>query len=60
MALSHSEILPFSSLGDDRFNLEIFELNTGQVNFNRDSSVSLSYNSLFANIMQINTLYHRQ
>ena len=52
MAQSLSEVLPFYGLDDDSFNLEIFELNSGQVNFNRDGLMSLSYNPLFANANQ--------
>jgi hypothetical protein len=56
MALSCSEVFPFHGLDDDSFNLEIFELNTGPVNFNTDSLASLSYNLLFANANQHLTL----
>jgi hypothetical protein len=56
MALSYSEVFPFHGLDDDSFNLEIFELNTGPVNFNTDSLASLSYNPLFANANQLLTL----
>jgi hypothetical protein len=44
MAQSYSDVLPFYGLDDDSFNLEIFELNTGPVNFNTHSLASLSYN----------------
>jgi hypothetical protein len=56
MALSHSEVLPFHGLDDGSFNLEIFELNTGPVNFNTSVLASLSYNPLFANANQHLTL----
>ena len=56
MALSYIKVLPFQGLDDDSFNLEIFELHTGPVNFNTDSLASLSYNPLFANANQHLTL----
>ena len=50
------EALPFHSLNDDSFNLEIFELNNGQINFNTDRLMDLNCNPLLANANQHLTL----
>ena len=42
MASSLSSVLPFYTLDDDSFNLEIFELNIGPVNFEIDRLKNLS------------------
>jgi hypothetical protein len=52
MALADIEALPFHSLDDDSFNLEIFESNNGPINFNTDRLMSLNYNLCLR--MQIN------
>ena len=41
MAIVGMEALPFHSLNDDSFNLEIFELNNGQINFNTNRLIEL-------------------
>jgi hypothetical protein len=56
MALADIEALPFHSLDDDSFNLEIFESNNRPINFNTDRLMSLNYNPLFANANQHLTL----
>ena len=48
--------LPFHSLDDDSFNLEIFESNNRQINLDNDRFMSLNYDSLFANASQHLTL----
>jgi hypothetical protein len=47
MALADIEALPFPSLDDDSFNLEIFESNNGPINFNTDRLMSFNYNPFF-------------
>lgn len=43
-----SDILPFSNLDDISFNLAMFELDNGPVNFDADRLASLNYNPLFS------------
>jgi hypothetical protein len=43
-----SDILPFSNLDDISFNLAMFELDNGPVNFDADRLASLNHNPLFS------------
>ena len=52
MATASMEALPFYSLDDDSFSLEIFELNNGQINFDKDRFMSVNYNPLLASANQ--------
>ena len=48
MASALMQALPFYGLDDLEFNLEIFELCNGHINFNYDRLINLNYNPLLS------------
>ena len=51
-ALDDSRELPFYDLDNDSFNLAMFEMQNGTINFGNDRLASLIYNPLLSNTNQ--------
>lgn len=47
---SFADILPFYQLDDDKFNLLIYELFNGEINFHLDRLATLVFNPFFAKV----------